>query len=332
MRRREFITLLGGSAAVWPLCASAQQPARPVIGFVNSGNSSPDIIAPLMSAFHQALNESGYVEGRNIEIVYHWAGGQYDRLPAMLSDLIRRQVNVIVTTGGLVSALHAKAATNTIPILFVAGFDPIKVGLVTSLSHPGGNATGVSVNTTEMAQKRLEQLHKLLPKVATVATLVNPNSTGGVVPAIEIAAVQDTARDLGLKLVVLEASVDSDFEKAFASAIREGVGALSVNADPFFPARRAQIVALAARYGLPTVYPWREYVEAGGLMSYGSSLTWAFQQLGLYASRILKGAKPSDLPVQRPTKFELILNLKTVKALGLTVPRLVLLGTDEFIE
>jgi putative ABC transport system substrate-binding protein len=332
MRRREFITLLGCAAAAWPLRARGQQQAMPIIGFDNSGNSSPTILAPLMSAFHKALNEGGYVEGRNLAIVYHWAGGQYDRLPAMMSDLIRRQVNVIVTTGGLVSALHAKAATDTIPIVFVAGFDPVKFGLVTSHSHPGGNATGVSVITTEMAQKRLELLHKLLPKVATVGMLVNPKSTGGVLPAIEIANMQGAARDLGLKLLVLEASVDSDIEKAFAVAIREGAGALSVGADPFFPARRAQIVALAAGHGLPTLYPWREYVEAGGLISYGPSLTWTFHQIGQYAGRILKGEKPADLPVQRPMKFELVLNLKTVKALGLTVPRQVLAGTTEYIE
>jgi putative ABC transport system substrate-binding protein len=333
MRRREFITLLGGTVAAWPLGASAQQPAMPVIGFVNSGNSSPGgTFTPLMTAFHQGLNEGGYVEGRNIAIEYHWAGGQYDRLPELLSDLLRRQVTLIVASGGLVSALHAKAATKTTPILFIAGFDPVKVGLVTSLSHPGGNATGVSMNTTEMAQKRLELLHKLLPKVATVAILVNPNSTGGLLPTIEIERVQGAARDLGLKLLVLEAGADREFEKAFASAIREGAGALSVNADPFFTPRRAQIVALAAHHGLPTIYPWREYAEAGGLMSYGPTLTWAYHQLGLYAGRILKGAKPGDLPVQLPTKFELVLNLKTVKALGLTVPRPVLAATNEFIE
>ncbi len=281
-----------------------------------------------MNAFQQGLNEGGYVEARNIAIEYRWAEGQYDRLPKLLSDLIRRQVILIVASGGLPSALSAKAATETIPILFIAGFDPVKVGLVMSLSHPGGNATGVSVYTTEIAQKRVELLHNLVPKAGTIAMLVNPKSTGGVVSKIEIGSVEETARKLGLKLLVLEASVDSDFEAAFAYATQQQAGALSINADPFFTPRRAQIVALAARHSLPTVYPWREYVDAGGMMSYGPSLAWAYHQIGLYAGRILKGARPGDLPVQLPTKFELVINLKTVEALGLTVPRIVQAGAE----
>ena len=333
MKRREFITLLGGTVAAWPVSGRAQQPAIPVIGFVNSGNSSlGGGFEPLRAAFLKGLNEGGYVEGRNVAIEYRLAGGQYDRLPELLSGLINQQVKLIVASGGLVSALHAKAATKTIPILFIAGFDPIKVGLVSSLGHPEGNATGVSMYTTEMAQKRLELLHTVLPKVTTIAMLVNPKSTGGSVPKIEVERVEAAAPGLGLKVIVLEASADSDFEKAFARAVQEGAGALSINADPFFTPRRAQIVALAARHGLPTIYALREYVEAGGLMSYGPTLGWAYEQIGRYASRILKGEKPSDLPVQLPTSFDLIINLKTVKALGLTLPRSVLAGTNEFIE
>jgi putative tryptophan/tyrosine transport system substrate-binding protein len=330
MRRREFITLLGGTAAAWPLRASAQQPEMPVIGFVSSSNASPSgAIAHLLIAFRQGLNEGGHVEGRNVKIEYRWAGGQYDRLPGLLADLIRHQVSVIVASGGLPSALAAKAATDTVPILFIAPFDPVRVGLVTSLSHPGGNATGVSNETTELAQKRLELLRELVPKVTTIAMLVNPNAR---MTKIEIEHMERATRNLGLRLLVLEAGAQSDFEAAFATAVREGAGALSVSAEAFFTPRRAQIVAFAARHGLPTVYPFREYVEAGGLMSYGPTLTWAYQQIGFYASRILKGDKPSDLPVQMPTKFQLVINLKTLNALGLTLSRLLNYRADEIIE
>jgi len=330
MRRREFIPLLGGTAAAWSLGASAQQPAVPLIGFVSSSNSSPGgVVAPLMAAFQQGLRDGGgYVEGWNVVIEYRGAGGQYNRLPELLSDLIHRQVTLIVASGGVVSAVYAKAATKTIPILFIAGFDPVKAGLVGSLAYPGGNATGVSVHTNELAQKRLELLYKLVPNSATIAFLVNPNSTE---PNIEIARVEEATRELGLRLLVLEASRESDFEAAFASASRQQADALLVSGDAFFTPRRAQIVALAARYGLPTAYPWREYVDAGGMMSYGPPITWAYHQLGLYASRILKGARPSDLPVQLPTKFDLVINRKTVEALGLTVPRIVQVGA-EFIQ
>ncbi len=328
MRRRELITLLGGTAAGWSLSACSQQPAMPVIGFISSSNASPGTeFARLLTAFRKGLNEVGYVEGQNIAIEYRWAGGQYDRLSALAADLVRRQVSLIAATGGLPSALAAKAATETIPILFVIGIDPVQAGLVTNLSRPGGNATGVSVFTTELAEKRLELLHKLVPEAATIALLVNPNSYGSRKEQME-----DAARDLGLKLLFLEASVESDFTAAFAIAAKQRAGALWVTADPFFTTQHAKIIALAARDRLPAVYPWRQYVEAGGLMSYGPDLTWAYHQIGLYAGRILNGAVPSDLPVLLPTRLHLLINLKTAKALGVTVPRVVLAYADEVIE
>jgi putative tryptophan/tyrosine transport system substrate-binding protein len=330
MRRREFITVLGGTAVAWPLDALAQQQALPMIGFVSSSNSSPNgTAAPLTTAFRRGLSEGGYVDGQNVVIEFRGADGQYDRLPELLSDLIRRQVTVIVASGGLPSSMNARAATKTIPILFVAGFDPVEAGLVASLGHPGGNATGVSVNTTELAQKRLELLHNLVPDATTIALLVNPKSDRGLIRA-EIASVEDATRKFGLKLIVVEASRDSDLEPAFAAA-RQQAGALSINADAFFTPRRSQIVALAARHRLPVIYPWREYVEAGGLMSYGPTFAWAYHQLGVYAGRILNGAKPGDLPVQMPTTFDWVINETTVKALGLKVPRIMQAGA-EFIQ
>ena len=334
MQRREFITLLGGAAATaWPLPARAQQPAMPVIGFVSSTNSSPGgMFARFMAAFHQGLSEGGFVEGRNVLVEYRWAGGQYDRLPELLADLVQRQVKLIVASGGHAPALHAKAATKTIPILFNVGFDPVQLGLASSLAQPGGNSTGVNTHTSEMGEKRLEWLHKLVPAVGTVAALVNPKSTAGMVSKIMLERMAEAARGLGQKLIGLEASTESDLETVFATAARAGAGALVVDGDPFFTPRRAQIIALAARYRLPTIYPWREYVEDGGLMSYGPNLAQAYRLLGNYASRILKGADPGDLPIQRPTAFELLINVKTVKALGLTVPRVVWAATTEFIE
>jgi len=293
----------------------------PVIGFISSSSASPGTeFARLLTAFREGLNEVGYVEGQNIAIEYRWAGGQYDRLPALVADLVHRQVSLIAASGGLPSAQAAKAATETIPILFVIGTDPVQAGLVASLNRPGGNATGVSVFTTEMAAKRLELLHQLVPEAATIALLVNPNSYGSGKEQME-----DAARDLGLKLLFLEASVESDFSAAFAIAAQQRAGALWVTADPFFTIQHAKIIALAARHRLPAVYPWRQYAEAGGLMSYGPDLTWAYRQIGVYAGRILKGAMPSDLPVLLPTKLHLLINLRTAKALGVTVPRVVLL-------
>jgi len=330
-QRREFITLIGASAVGWPFGAYAQHPPTPVIGFISSSTPSRDAaeFTPLLNAFHEGLNEGGYVEGRNVAIEYRWAGGRYDRLPALAADLARLGVKLIAATGGLPSALAAKAATNTIPILFIAGGDPVQFGLVTSLSRPSDNATGVGVYTTDLALKRLELLRRLIPGLATVALLVNADSN---VAKFESQLMEHGTRSLGLKLLVLEAHVENDFEAEFALAVQQGAEALLVSADPFFTNRRIQLTALAARHKLPTCYPWREYVKEGGLMSYGPTLAWAYHQLGLYASRILSGAKPSDLPVQLPTRFELVVNLKTAKALGLTVPPIVLVSIDEFIE
>ena len=329
--RRGLITFLGATAAWRPLDTLAQ--ALPIIGFVNSGNSGPSAtFSPLMNAFHQGLSKGGYIEGQNTVVEYRWAGGHYDRLPDLIADLVSRRVALIVASGGLVSALAAKAATDAIPILFIAGFDPVHVGLVTSLSRPGGNATGVSVYTTELAQKRLDLLHQLVPKATFFALLVNPKSTDGAVPKIEIMRVEEMARQFGLRLLVLEASAEGEIEAAFARAAEEKVDALMVNADPYFTPRRAQIVALAAQYGLPTIYPWREYVQAGGLMSYGPTFAWAYHQVGLYAAHILDGVKPSDLPVQFPTQFDWVINYKTAKALGLTVPRSMRAGAEAFEE
>lgn len=331
MRRRDFMILLGSAAgAAVPLSVCAQGAAAPTIGFVSSSNVSADSAANLLTAFRQGLYEGGYVEGRNLSIEYRWAGGQRQRLPELLADLVRRQVDLIVASGGLASAVAAKAATESIPILFVAGFDPVKLGFVKSLSRPGGNATGVSIYTIELAEKRLELLHNLVPKAKTIGLLLNPTAPEG--PRIEIERTAEAAHARGLTLQVLEAATDSDFEPAFASAVQHGVDALLVNANPFFTPRRAQIVALAARHRLPTVYPWREYVEAGGLMSYGPTLSWAYIELGRYAYRILKGAKPDDLPVQLPTKFVQLINITTARALGLNVPRIMLVGSDEIIE
>jgi putative ABC transport system substrate-binding protein len=330
MRRRDFIALLGGTVAPWSLHARAGQPAIPVIGFVSSSNVSPTgPFSTVMTSFRRGLNEGGYVEGRNVAIESRWAGGQVDRLPELVADLIYKQVSLIVASGGLVSAFAAKAATSTIPILFISGFDPVHVGLVGSLNHPGGNATGVTMYTTEMAQKRVEWLHWLVPRATTIAALVNPRAA---VSKIEVEHLRGAARTFGLKFVVLEPNAESEFDMALAFAVQQGAGVLSVSADPFFTPRRAQIVALAEQYRLPTVYSWREYVEAGGLMSYGPTLTWAYREIGRYTSRILKGEKPGDLPVQMPTKFELAINLKTANALGLPIPRIVLASATEIIE
>jgi putative ABC transport system substrate-binding protein len=328
MRRRDFITLLGGTAAAWPLDVGAQQPVPPVIGFLSAASASPGGAANLLKPLRRGLEEGDYVEGRNLVIEYRWAGGRSDRLPELVADLINRRVALIVA-GGFEATMAVKAATRTIPLLFIAGFDPVAMGLVTSMSHPGGNATGVSVYTIELLQKRVELLLRVVPKAETIALLVHPNPYGSELETREIEAV---TRARGLRLLVLETNVDSDLEAAFASAAQQRAGALTISADPFFMPRHAKIVALAARYELPTVYPWRIYVERGGLMSYGPSIAWAYHQIGLYASRILEGAKPSELPVQLPTKFELVVNAKTVKALGLTLPATVLGGIDEVIE
>jgi putative ABC transport system substrate-binding protein len=317
VKRREFIAGLG--AAAWPLVVRAQQPVLPVLGFLNSGSPGP--FAPLLAAFHQGLKDGGYVGGQNVAIEYRWAEGHYDRLSTLAADLVRRQVAVLAATGGTVSVRAAKAATTTIPILFVAA-NPVGDGLVASLSRPGGNATGVSVFSAELAPKRLQLLRELVPKAGKIATLTNPAS-------MEEAEAMTRA---GLQVLTITAEAESDFEPAFIQAAQRGVEALLVTADPFFNTQRDQIVALAARHSLPAAYPWREYVEAGGLMSYGTSLAGTYRQVGQYVSRVLKGDKPADLPVQNPTKFELVINMKTAKTLGLTIPETLLATADEVIQ
>jgi putative ABC transport system substrate-binding protein len=317
VKRREFIAGLG--AAAWPLVVRAQQPVLPVLGFLNSGSPGP--FAPLLAAFHQGLKDGGYVGGQNVAIEYRWAEGHYDRLSTLAADLVRRQVAVLAATGGTVSVRAAKAATTTIPILFVAA-NPVGDGLVASLSRPGGNATGVSVFSAELAPKRLQLLRELVPKAGKIATLTNPAS-------MEEAEAMTRA---GLQVLTITAEAESDFEPAFIQAAQRGVEALLVTADPFFNTQRDQIVALAARHSLPAAYPWREYVEAGGLMSYGTSLAGTYRQVGQYVSRVLKGDKPADLPVQNPTKFELVINTETAKTLGLTIPETLLATADEVIQ
>jgi putative ABC transport system substrate-binding protein len=327
MRRREFIALLGAATAACPLAVFAQAPVMPVIGFLN--NASPAPAAPLVTAFRRGLDRAGYVEGRNVAIEYRWAEGQYDRLPALAGELIGRNVAVIAATGGLVTAQAAKAATSTIPVLFIAGLDPVQEGLVASINRPGGNATGVSVYTAELGAKRLEQLRELLPAVARVAMLVNPDSISTETEKEDLGA---AARGVGIQLVVVHARSEGEVERAFGDAVAAGAGALIVSADAFFTSRRQQLVALAARHALPASYPWAQYADAGGLMSYGPTLTWAYEQIGTYAARILKGAKPESLPVQLPTTFEMVINLNTAKSLGLTIPPFLLARANRVIE
>jgi putative ABC transport system substrate-binding protein len=307
--------------------ARAQQSTMPVIGFLGSASAAP--IPHLMTAFRQGLGEGGYVEGRNVAIEYRWADNQYDRLPDMAADLVRRHVDVIVASGGPVSALAAKAATAVIPIVFTASSDPVKLGLVSSFNRPSGNVTGSAMLTAELEPKRLEVLRELAPTARVIGALINPGRSDA---EAQSRSVQDAGRALGLPVVILRASREPEIEVAFAGLAAQGIAAIMVGADPFFNSLRAKIVALAARYTVPGIYMNREFVEAGGLASYGTSIAGGYRQAGIYAARILKGAKPGDLPVMQPTKFELVINLKTAKALNLTVTREFLLRTDEVIE
>jgi putative ABC transport system substrate-binding protein len=325
MRRREFITFIGG-AATWPITARAQQPALPVVGFMNGG--SPDAFARFAAAFRQGLSETGYVEHQNITIEYRWAESHYDRLPAMAADLVRRQVSVIAATT-TPAAVAAKAATTTIPIVFETAGDPVTLGLVASLNRPGHNITGVTQLSSELVSKRLGLLHDLLPAATVIGSLVNPTD-----PRAESQArdMQAAARALGLQMHVLNSSTDGALEKAFADLIHLRVGAVIVGTGEFFNTRREQIVALAAQQRVPAMYQYRDFADVGGLISYGPSLSDAYRQAGIYTGRVLKGEKPADLPVLRPTKFELVINLKTAKTLGLTIPSGVFSIADEVIE
>jgi putative ABC transport system substrate-binding protein len=327
MRRRDFMIVLAGAMAAWPLAARAQQKAMPVIGVLSTGSPSASS-GPLMGAFRQGLSEAGYIEGQNVAIEYRWAEGHYDQLPALAADLVGRKVDLIMANSPP-SALAAKSATSTIPIVFRSGADPVEDGLVASLARPGGNLTGVSFVADELTAKRLELLSELVPRARVIALLMNPkNATAERV----IRDMQEAARTKGLQLYVLKASSESEIDSAFASLVQLHVDALVVGGDPFLSGRREQLVALASRHAVPSSYAWREFAASGGLISYGPSLTSAFRLVGTYVGKVLKGAKPADLPVQQSTTFELVINLKTAKALGLTIPPIILVQATEVIQ
>ena len=331
MKRREFITLLGGAAAApsmfWPRSASAEQATMPVIGFLSS--RSPAESSHLVAAFRAGLQAGGYVEGQNVAIEYRWAEGQYDRLPALAVDLVRRGVAVLATTGGEPSALAAKAATSTIPIVFTVGGDPVKIGLVASLNRPGGNATGVSLLTTVPEAKRLGLLYELVPNAALIGVLINPNYQGAEAQSREV---QDAARAIDRPIEIAMAGNDRQLEAAFGTLVQQHADALLVGADPFFGTRRDRIIALAVQFKLPAMYQFRDYPVAGGLMSYGINITDGYRQVGVYTGQVLKGAKPADLPIHQSIKFEFIINLKSAKALGLQIPDKLIALADEVIE
>jgi putative ABC transport system substrate-binding protein len=326
IRRREFL-LLGGMAAAWPVAARAQQPSMPVIGFLHP--SSPEAAANRLPAFRQGLRETGFIEGENVAIEYGWGGGQVDRLPTLAADLVRRRPAVIVSPGGTAGALAAKTATTTIPIVFLVGEDPVGLGLVASLARPGSNMTGVNFFTVEVAAKRLELLRELVPAVTRVAALVDSNAGNAEVTAREV---EIAARSMGLQIQVLNTSTSREIDAAFASFVRERPDALFVGSGPFFIDRRVQLALLAAHHSVPATYQDRLNAEAGGLMSYGASLTDAYRQVGAYAGRILKGTKPADLPIVQSTKIELVINVQAARVLGITVPPTLLARADEVIE
>jgi putative ABC transport system substrate-binding protein len=326
VKRRDFITLLGGAATLWPVAGSAQQSAMPVIGFLHSG--SPEPFAHNIAAFRQGLNETGFVEGRNVAIEYRWARGQYERVPVLAADLVQSQV-AIIAADGAGAALATKAATSTIPIIFMVGPDPVELGLVNSLNRPSGNITGISMFNVSLDAKRLELLRELVPTATTFALLINPKGPPAELHAKELEA---AARTGGQQLIVLRASTNRDFGPVFANLAQQRADALIVVPDPFFDSHRDQLVEMTARHAVPTIYGWREFPAAGGLMSYGIQFTDVSRQVGVYVGRILNGAKPTDLPVQQPTRFELVVNLKTARSLGVAMPTSILLRADEVIE
>jgi putative ABC transport system substrate-binding protein len=327
IRRRKFLATLLGGAAAWPLAARAQQPAMPVIGWLNP--TSPDLYANLLRAFHRGLGQTGHIEGRNVAIEYRWAEDQYDRLPEFAADLVARRVAVIAATGGTPPALTAKALMTTIPIVFQVAVDPVKVGLVASLARPGGNVTGVTSLNLQVGPKRLELLHELVPTATVIAALINPTNA---LSETLLRELQTAARILGLELHVMHASAERDFDAVFRSLIQFRAGALVIGPDAFFFSQSKQLAALAARHAMPTISQYREFVAAGGLASYGTSLAEMHRLAGVYTGRILNGDKPADLPVQQSVKVELVINLKTAKALGLNVPPTLLAIADEVIE
>jgi putative ABC transport system substrate-binding protein len=328
VNRRDLLALAGWATTAWPFVVRAQQKAMPVIGFLSS--RSPGESASLVAAYRDGLREGGFVEGRNAAIEYHWAENQYDRLPGLVAQLVRSHVAVIVAAGGVPSAFAAKAATTTIPIVFTSVGDPVQLGLVASLNRPGGNITGSDSSlTADLDSKRLQLLHELVPTATVIAALINPDRP---LSELQVSAIQKDARALGQEVIILRASTERDLDAAFTILKQQHVGALLVGTDPFFASRREQIVALAARYAVPTSYQWRDFAVAGGLMSYGGSLADAYRQAGIYTGRILKGENPADLPVMQPTKFEFVVNLKTAQALGLTIPQSILARADEVIE
>jgi putative ABC transport system substrate-binding protein len=326
MRRRAFIAALGGAAA-WPLAARAQQATMPVIGFLSS--RSPGESSSVVAAFRTGLKESGFVEGHNVHIAFRWAEGHYAGLASMAADLVEQRVAVLVPVGGEVTAFAAKVATSTIPIVFVMGSDAVEAGLVASINRPGGNITGATLMAGAVSAKRLELLREVLPEAKVIAFLVNPDHPRS---AADAAEVQEAARSLAQPVRIVTARTEADFEAAFATLMQERLGALIVNRDGFFNSRRERIIALAARHAVPAIYESREHAEAGGLMSYGTSYADTYRQAGIYAGRILKGAKPAELPVLQPTKFEFVINLRTARALGLAIPPLLLARADEVIE
>jgi putative ABC transport system substrate-binding protein len=327
MKRREFITILGGAAAAWPLVAGAQQPTMPVIGFLSS-RSAADSIGEV-AAFRQGLAENGYDEGRNVRIEFRWAEGHFDKLPALAEELVRHPVTVLATVGGYQAANAAKAARASIPIVFAIGEDPVKLGLVSNINRPDGNLTGATFATALLGAKRLGLLRELVPDAEVIGLLVNENSDQG---QEQMRDVQEAAQKLGQRLVVLNGSSEKDIDAAFASLAQQHIRALVIGADPFFDPRRNRLIALVAQHAIPAIYQFRGYAISGGLMSYGASITTHYRQVGIYVGRVLNGDKPADLPVMFPSKFELVINLKTARALGLAIPSGVLAIADEVIE